>query len=140
MLEGKGTNAHAGIKCHRHDSDLAKFKGSLAAPAGIEQAGGAVDDNPDTAEARTAFQPAENVIVELESLLSDRERKFARLQNERLAIFYMNGAHDVLDRAFFAHVDKCVPAVFKDAELGSEPEVDRAATKLLGRKRRRDAN
>ena len=63
LLERERADTHAGVKRNRHDAQIAQFESGFAAPAGIEQTGGAVHDDADAAQAGTAFKTAENVVV-----------------------------------------------------------------------------
>ena len=99
-----------------------------------------MDDDADAAEARPAFQASEDVVIELQDFLRDGECEFARLKNERLALRDGDGAHEVLNGARFLEIDIGVLAVFEDAELVAEPEVDRAASPLFRGERGMDFN
>ena len=61
-----------------------------------------------------------------------------RLKNERLARWNKNRPHQPLNRRLFANIDQSVLAMLEHAELMPQPEIDRAASKLLRRQRRRD--
>src|SRR5882672_12775013 len=52
----------------------------------------------------------------------------------------MDGAHEVLNGAFFADVDIGVAAVLEDAELCAESKIDRAASEFFRREGGRDSD
>ena len=76
-----------GIEGNGHDAEIAQLERRLAAPAWIEEARSAVNNDADAAEAGTAFEAAQDVVVQFERLLGNSEGKLARLQDERLARF-----------------------------------------------------
>jgi hypothetical protein len=74
-------------------------------------------DDADAPQARTPFQPAEHVRIELQSFLGDRQHEFSWLQDKRLTCFYNHSIHDALERRLRAQVNIWIPAVLEDVEL-----------------------
>jgi len=138
LLESERADAHPGIQRDGHQPEIAELECCLAHPPGVEQTRGAVDDDADPAEARAAFQAPEDVVIQLQRFLGDGEREFARLKNERFAWRDDDGTHQILNRGAILEIDEGVAAVFEDAELAAQAEIDGAASELLGRQRGRD--
>lgn len=138
LLEGKRADAHAGIECDGHDAEVREFESGLAAPAGVEEAGGAVDDDSDSAKRRPAFEAAEDIVVEFEGFEGDGEGELAGLQDEGFAVGNDDGAHQGLDAGLITEIDTGVARVFEDTELVAEAEVDGATALLLWGERRVD--
>src|SRR4029077_159237 len=121
----------ARVERHWHAAEVAELKRRFAAPAGIEQSGGAVHDDADAAETRAAFEATENVVIELQRFFGNGEGEFVRLKDEVLAGRHGDGAHQLLDGSAILQVDERVAAVLEDAELVTQAEIDRAASELL---------
>ena len=90
-------------------------------------------------EAGTGLQAtSKDVVIEFENFFRDRERKFPRLKNERLAVGDGDGTHQVLNGARFLEIDIGIAAVLEDAELVAQPEVDGTTPPLFRREWRRN--
>lgn len=135
-LECERADAHAGVEGDGDAAEVGEFEGCLAGPTGIEETGGAVDDDADAAEAGAAFEAAENVVGQVEGLHGYSEDEVAGLENKGLGFLDNDGAHHSLDGELVARVDEGKAAVFKDAELVTEPEINGTAPKVVLRKRR----
>ena len=56
----------------------------MAVPAGVDEAGGRVDQQPEPAEARLPLQPRDEVVGEPHALERRAEHELARVEDERL--------------------------------------------------------
>ena len=138
LFEGERADPHARVQRYRHPPQIAQLERGLSRPARIKQSSSAVHDNADAAEAGAALQAPQYIVVQLQRFFGDRQREFARLQDERLAMRHGYGAHQILNRGPFLQVDERMPAVLKHAELAPQAKIDRAAPQLLRRQRGRD--
>src|SRR6185436_199960 len=112
------------------NADVAEFERGVADPAGVEHAGGAMDDDAEAAEAAAAFEAGEQIGRELERLDRHAEHELARMEGKGFVRPDLHLAHDLVHVHALPQVDEGEAAVLEDAELGAEAEVHRAASKL----------
>ena len=132
-FEGEGTDPHAGVQRDREDADVAELERRVANPAGIEHAGGAVDDDAEAAEAAAAFEAGEQIGRELERLDRHSEHQLARMERKGFVRPDLDLAHDLVHVDALPQIDEREAAVLEDAELRAETEVHRAASELVSR-------
>ena len=73
---------HAVIQGNGQASDVAELQRQAAAPAGIHEAGGAVDQQPDASQAALAFQAGNEVIGQLDVLQGAAQDELPGVQDE----------------------------------------------------------
>jgi len=134
LLKGERADAHARVKRDGHNAQVAEFERGVASPTRIKESRRAVHDDADTAQTGATFEASQDVVIQFEAFLRDGKRKLSRLQYEGFIRLYVDGAHKVLNGAFLPDIDVGMPAMFKDAELRAEAEIDGATAKLLRRK------
>src|SRR5437588_2458663 len=113
---------HAVVDVDRQVRDVGELEREVAGEAGVDEAGGGVDQQPDPAERALALQAGHQVVRQLDALERLREDELARVEDERLARGDLEGLGDVLQR--LADVDERVADVVEDAEVPVEPDVD----------------
>src|SRR4051794_7404917 len=113
---------HAVIDRDRQVGDVRELQGEVALKAGIHEPRGAVDQQPEAAEARLALEPADDVIRKLHPLERLAQDELAGMQDERILARDLDQLGQLLHR--LAHVDVGVARVVKHAELAVGAHVD----------------
>ena len=94
----------------------------LPSKPGVDEAGRAVDQQAEAAEARLALEPGDDVVGKLHPLERLAEDELARVEDERLVAVDLDQLGQLLHR--LAHVDVRIAGVVKDAELAIGAHVD----------------
>ncbi len=93
----------------------------MAVPAGVDEAGGRVDEEPEAAQRALALQARDEVVRQADPLERGAEHELAWVEDERLVIRHLDELGEVLHRLL--DVDERVARVVKDPEEPVGPHV-----------------
>ena len=110
------------VELDRDAREVRDLERQRALEAGVDEARGGVDDQPEPPEARLALDPRDEVVGDLHVLLRAAERELAGMDDERLVAL----DHDLLGEVGrrVAQVDGRGAVVVEDAERVAEAQVD----------------
>ena len=114
---------HAVVQGDRQVRHVRQLERQVALPAGVDVARGRVDEQAEAAQDSTSFEPAHEVVRQLDPLEHLAEDELARVEDERLVV--RDGQHLGQVRLRAADVDVRVAVVAEDPEPAVEVEVDR---------------
>ena len=97
----------------------------MTVEAGVDEAGGGVDDQTETAQRTLALDTGDEVVGHTDALGGAAEHELARVEHERIVGAVADG--DELGQVLLVllHVDDCRGVVAEHAEEVADPDVDR---------------
>ena len=113
---------HLVVDRDREVRDVRQLERDMAVPAGIDEAGGRVDQQAETPERALAFEAGDEVVREPDALEGRAEHEFAGMQDERLVTCDLDLLGQLLLRLL--DVDERIARVVEDPEVPVGADVD----------------
>src|SRR5699024_4604812 len=109
----------------RQRRDVGQLEGYVPVPAGVDEPGGRMDQQPETAQARLAFEAADDVGRQLYPLRGRTEHELPGVQYERPLVLWRNlyELGEVLE--VLLDVDDGGRVIAKDPEVTVDGDIDR---------------
>ncbi len=102
---------------------LDKLEGDVTLEARVDEPGGGMDEEAETAQGRLSLETGHHVVAQLDSLQGGSQDEFPGVEHERLLLTYLDQLGEVGLRV--ARVDLAVPVVDEHPEPVTHPQVDR---------------
>ena len=122
LVEGYLRDGHAGVEGDRQRRNVAELQHDTALEAGVDEPGGGVHQQSETAEGTLAVEPAHQVRRKPYPLAGNAEHERARMQDEGVELVYLHDLGQV--GHLLLHVDEVVALAAEDAQLVAEGEID----------------
>ena len=113
---------HTVVEGDGQASDVAEFQGEATAPAGIDETGGAVDQESDAPEAALTLEAGDEVVGQFDVFEGAAEDELAGVEDELVVALDLHLLGEV--RLGLAHIDVGATRVGEDEEPIVEVEVD----------------
>src|SRR5919201_956197 len=122
LHERELADLHPVVDRDREVGDVRELQRHVAVPAGIDEAGGRVDQETEAPQTAFSLQAGDEVVGELDALERRAEHELAGVEDERLLVADLDELRQILLRLL--HVDERVARVVEDAEVAVDADVD----------------